>query len=57
MANYKLTYFDLKGRAEPIRMLFELANQPYEDCRVPFDKWAELKPQFPFHQLPILEIS
>jgi glutathione S-transferase len=57
MTSYKLTYFDIKGRAEPIRMLFELAKQPYEDCRVPFEKWGEIKTQFPFHQLPILEVS
>ena len=30
---YKLTYFNAKARAEPIRMIFAVAKVPYEDFR------------------------
>ena len=45
MAAYKLVYFNLKGRAETCRILFELANQKYEDYRAEFSEWPELKPK------------
>jgi hypothetical protein len=44
----------LKGRAELIRHLFVLANQPFEDHRVEFSEWGALKNTLIFKQLPIL---
>ncbi len=44
MPNYKLTYFNGRGRGEPIRMLFALAGQEFEDNRVGGDSWQEFKP-------------
>ena len=44
MPNYKLTYFNAKARAEPIRMVFAQAGVAFEDKRVSGDEWKELKP-------------
>lgn len=50
-----LTYFDVRGRAEVIRLILEEAGQPYRERRVPLSEWAGLKPTFPFGQLPLYE--
>ncbi|GMT27464.1 hypothetical protein PFISCL1PPCAC_18761, partial [Pristionchus fissidentatus] len=57
MVHYKLTYFDLRGRAESIRQVFAYAGVAFDDVRIPRDKWPELKPQTPFGQLPLLEVD
>jgi len=57
MAQYKLTYFDMKGRAEPARFLFKVANVPFEDVRVSYANFPEMKPTLPYGQLPILQIG
>lgn len=41
---YELTYFEMRGRAEPIRLLFALADVPYRDKRVKHKDFSELKP-------------
>lgn len=43
MSSYKLIYFDLMARAEPVRYMFELAGVEYEDNRVSQDQWKEIK--------------
>ncbi|CAD6195764.1 unnamed protein product [Caenorhabditis auriculariae] len=57
MVQYKLTYFDLRGLAETARQLFALAGVDYEDVRVDFDTWPEIKPKTFFGKLPILEVD
>lgn len=57
MAEYKLYYFNLRGRAEIIRLVFAAAGQKYEDIRFPRDKWPEYKPKAPFGQCPYMEIT
>lgn len=55
-ATYKLTYFDIRGRAEFIRFILAQAGVKYEDIRVGYGDWAKVKPTTPFGVLPTLEI-
>jgi len=57
MPNYKLTYFNSRGKAETIRMLFAEANVQYEDNRLDRANWPNLKPTMPFGQVPVLEVD
>ena len=43
MATYKLHYFENRGRAECIRLLFVLKGQDFEDIRYTFDEWLQKK--------------
>lgn len=40
---YKLIYFDTKGRAEAIRLIFHHFGVDFDDVRVTGEEWAELK--------------
>jgi len=57
MPAYKLTYFDVRARAEVARLLFAAAGVEYEDKRVSNEDWAALKPNTPFGSLPTLEVE
>ena len=50
-----LTYFDIKGVAEKVRLALAIGNVPFEDKRIQFSQWPELKPTTPFEQLPVME--
>ena len=64
---YKLIYFDIKGKAEPIRWMFAYANVPFEDQRIkelpyyvsadPKPEWEALKARTPFGTVPVLEVN
>lgn len=43
MASYRLHYFDVRGRAEIVRMLFKLAQVEFEDIRVTESEWTRVK--------------
>merc|ERR1712183_50032 len=53
----KLTYFDIEGVAESVRLAFVLAGVQFEDDRIPFAQWAELKPKTPNRSLPVMTID
>eukprot|EP00054_Salpingoeca_dolichothecata_P036976 m.9376 g.9376 ORF g.9376 m.9376 type:complete len:618 (-) comp7187_c0_seq1:46-1899(-) len=53
----KLTYFDIKGRAEPVRLAFAIGDVEFEDDRIQRPQWLELKPTTPFGQLPMLTVG
>merc|ERR1712001_613102 len=60
MAQIKLTYFNLRARAEPARLGLADAGAKYDDVRLPapWDNpkpWATLKPTTPYGQCPLLE--
>ena len=41
--SYSLTYFDARGAAEPTRVLFALAGVPFNDNRLQFPEFGNLK--------------
>jgi len=57
MAEYKLTYFNSRGLAEPIRWIFAVAGVQYEDVRVEKEQWPELKPKYEWGHVPVLEVG
>lgn len=50
-----LTYFDVRGRAEVVRLILEETATPYTETRVQLQDWAALKPTLPFGQLPLFQ--
>ena len=53
----KLSYFDIKGRAEPIRLALTIGGVAFEDHRFKREEWQTLKPTLPFHQVPVLAVD
>ncbi len=52
----RLTYFELRGRAEPARIFLHASEIAFEDRRVETrEDWDALLPTLPFGQLPLLE--
>jgi len=41
--DYRLTYFDERARAEPLRYLFKLAGVDFINRRVPYKDWPQLR--------------
>lgn len=56
MIQYKLNYFNFRGRGEIVRLIFAAAGQKFEDNRFEREKWPEYKPKTPFGTCPWLEI-
>ena len=58
MTNYKLTYFDFDGgRAEPLRIAFHAAGVEFEDDRISFPEFGEMRGNWRFNAVPVLEID
>jgi len=57
MPEYKLSYFNLRVLGEPIRWIFAVSGTPFEDVRVPFEQWGEVKPKIGWGQVPVLEVD
>lgn len=53
----KLVYFDIEGAAEPVRLALALSEIPFEDARIKFPDWPQLKPTLPYQQLPVLYVD
>jgi len=54
---YKLTYFDIPGRGEPIRLIFAAAGVKFVDNRISFADWPALKPTLEWGQMPVLHVG
>ncbi|EEB14149.1 glutathione S-transferase, putative [Pediculus humanus corporis] len=54
---YKLIYFNARGRAEHIRFIFAYAGVDYVDERISQGDWPEYKKKMPFGTVPVLEVN
>eukprot|EP00826_Nyctotherus_ovalis_P031936 TRINITY_DN2572_c0_g2_i4.p1 TRINITY_DN2572_c0_g2~~TRINITY_DN2572_c0_g2_i4.p1 ORF type:complete len:399 (+),score=114.11 TRINITY_DN2572_c0_g2_i4:146-1342(+) len=53
----KLHYFDMQGKGECIRLLLAHAGVKFEDFRIAFKDWPQLKDKYELKQIPVLEID
>ena len=55
----KFSYFDLSARGFPIRVCLRASGVDFEDHRVKFEEWGEMKASgfAPLGQLPVLNID
>nr|CAD7430497.1 unnamed protein product [Timema monikensis] len=54
---YKLTYFNVKGLGEAIRILLSYGQQEFEDNRIEFDEWQKIKPSKLFQNISLYLVS
>jgi glutathione S-transferase len=58
VTQYKLTYFDFDGgRGEPIRIALHAAGIEFEDKRLSFAEFTEMRRTTRFNALPVFEID
>jgi len=54
----KLSYFDFDGgRGEPARLAMRRAGIAFEDHRIPLTEWPTAKADFPYQQIPVMEVD
>jgi hypothetical protein len=56
MVQYKLNYFNARGRAELTRLVFAAAGQTFEDNRFEREEWPEYKKKSLTGKAPFLEV-
>jgi glutathione S-transferase len=52
---FKLSYFNLKWLAEPIRYIFNYVEEEFEDNRIEEGQWEKVKNEYPYGKMPVLE--
>lgn len=58
MDNTKLTYFDIDGgRAEPTRIVMSIAGIKFDDHRVSFPEFGEMRESTPLNAVPVVAIE
>nr|AAB01057.1 S-crystallin [Doryteuthis opalescens] len=57
MPNYTLYYFNGRGRAEILRMMFAAAAVKYMDKRFEFNEWDKYRKDMPCMCVPVLEMD
>ncbi len=48
-----LLYFDIRGRAQPIRMLLSYLNVDFSDRQVTMQEWESVRSTTPFKRMPV----
>jgi len=51
----KLSYFNVKAKAYPLRLMLNAGNVDFEDCKYEFPDWVKVKADMPMGQMPVLE--
>lgn len=54
MSDLKLVYFNIRGRAEMIRLMLAAAGKKYDEELIKFEDWPKVKPTTPFGTLPYM---
>ena len=54
---FKLIYFEDRGAADLVKLLFAYAEFAYEDVQIKQSEWNSYKSFMPFEQLPVLVIN
>lgn len=52
-----LTYFNIEGKAEKIRLAMKIGKVAFEDKRVSFPEWGELKSTMKYGQMPVMQVG
>jgi len=55
--NIKLSYFDIEGAGEPVRLALVLAGISFEDDRIKFADWPSIKAKTPYGQVPVMLVD
>jgi len=58
MSSYKLVYFDFNGgRGEPVRITFHAGGIEFEDSRISYQEFGEMRKSLRFNSAPVLEVD